>query len=446
MSGQLHATGRCKGGPILALGVFVALFVSSLAPAAAPPPRLPEAPAPGPLFPPEEVHINPLKLSVAAFGASAQPITGRVASLAALFAGETHKAWNLDGPLTNRYSRISVGAATLVLGGFGPSAGTVALTELANLGAGHYLDCWALLDTDQFRRLPNEWLEAVSDGKAIPVGGVEAEIYARVVTRANYTSSAAFARAARKEVTYTHVYSEPDRYRGVVVHVEGRLLRVNRYDPPHEATDAGVNDLYEAWVFNEQLGANPYCIVFTEWPADLPRDLLGEPKIGQVIKVSINGYFFKKFRYKANDRHSTQREAPLVIGHGLVVLSMDANGRSGAAIWMSTFVWVFAGILGALVAGVVALTFWYRRSDDRVRRRILARMPEFALPPPDVPAPVAAPVASPVGQRRLDPAPHTSAPRFSFPTGSGERGSPRSGDEGGSPSKKEHPPDEGAGA
>lgn len=426
----------------LPLVIAAALVSAVCARAAAPPVPLPEAPAPGPLFNPDQIHVNPLHLSLAVFGSTAQPITGRLVALGGIYAGEQHRAWSLDGPLTNRYNRISLGAATLVLGGSGVIPGTSALTQIANLEAGHRLDCWALIDTDRFRALPNDWLREVTDNRPIGAGGVEADIYSRVLIRAHYTSSAAFRQAARSDVTYTHIFAEPERYRGVVVRVEGRLLRVNRYDPPHEATEAGVNDLYEAWIFNEQLGANPYCVLFSEWPADLPRKLLGQNKIPGVIKVALDGYFFKKYRYKANDRYGSERDAPLVIGHGLLVLSTNAPPTNYSTVPITILLYVFAGTLFALIGGVIGLTYWYRRSDNRVRRRILARMPEFALPPPDAP-PMAAPVATPV--RSLG-TPVAIPQRRNLPAGYGDRGDSSPGDRGGLPGKKEHPPDEGAGA
>jgi hypothetical protein len=420
-----------------ALAIVCALFAM----AAAPPVLIPVQPAPGPLFNPDEIHTNPINMTLAVVGASTQPATGRYAALAALYTGEQTKAWNLEGVMTNRYSRISTGVGTLVLSGFDRNAS--AFAELAALTAGQYFDCWALINTDRFEKLPQEWLNAVVDGRGVPVGGVEAEVYSRVLTRANFTSSAAFKNAARKDVTYTHVFEDPERYRGVVVHIEGRLLRVNRHDPTFEAAEAGVNDIYEAWIFNEFVGTNPYCVQFTEWPADLPRDVLGVPKIGQTIKVSVDGYFFKKYRYRSNDRRSNDRDAPMVIGHGLVVLSQQEAGRPASLAWLNMFSWVFGGVVLVLILGVVGITYWYRRSDIRVRRRIMARMPEFALPPPDSPpvASPAAPVARPV---RGHEAPIKVPYRITFPTGTGHRGSESHSGENGGP-KKESPPNEDAG-
>ncbi len=360
-----------------------------------PPPPEQAQPGPGPLFPADELHANPLHLSLAVVGATPTPLTGPLVTVGSLVAGEQHQAWNLEGVMTNRYSRTSLGAAMLVVQSAGGHPGTAALGQLGLLHVGHDLDCWALLDTDRFRALPRDWLSQITDQTAIGAGGIEAEIYTRVVTRAYYTSPRAFRQAVRKDVTYAHVQSEPERYRGTVIRVEGRLLRVNRFDPPFECQLAGVSDLYEAWIFNEQLGANPYCVLFTHWPHGLSTDLLGEAKIDRYLRVALEGYFFKKYRYKANDPRGRERDAPLVIGHGLLLLDSAATDTSSSNAPIKWLMGLFGAIFGGLVIGVIALTYWYRRSDGQVRQRILARMPEFELPPPD-----GVPLASPVAPRR----------------------------------------------
>lgn len=440
MTRRPRDTGSCLLG-LLALVVVVALAALP-SPAAAPPVPVPEAPGPGPLFNPDEIHANPLHLSVAVLGATSQPITGLYSTLGILYAGEHTQAWKLEGPLTNRHSRVALGTGTLVLGGFAPAG---PLAHIANLGAGQQVDCWALLDTDRFRAIPPEWLKVVNDGQGLHVGGDEATVYSRILALANFTSSAAFRSAVRKDVTYFHVFNEPDRYRGKVVHVEGRLLRIHRHDPPFEAAQAGVNDLYEAWIFNEHLGTNPYCVLFTEWPRGLSHDLLGEIKLQKKVMVSFDGFFFKKYRYTANDRQKSARDAPLVIAHTLLVLGLEGGRDPGSLGWMTSLLWVFAGVFVALIFGVVGLTVWYRRSDTRVRRRLLARMPEFALPPPDAP-PTAPPMAMPVRQHADRPV--LNAPRLTFPSAGGDRGGEATSDDagGGSSSKKDEPPDEGAGA
>lgn len=442
MSRHRNRPGRWTRGRRAVLAALAALLLAVPAAAVAPPDRKtspPEQPGP-PLFD-AEFHTNPVHMSVAVVGASAAPHTGRWGAAAVLFAGEHPRvrAWSLQNALTNRHTRIATGAGSLVLNGAG-SGLSRALTELATLGAGQYLECWRLRDTDRLMPWRPEWNQVIRDGKGIgSAGTVEAGVYSEVVIRAHYTSNKGFRRHVRRDLTYTHLFEDPDQYRGAVVRVQGRLLRVNRFEAPFEAREAGVFDLYEAWVFPEQFGVDPYCVLFTEWPAELPRSLLGQPKIATPIAVRLDGYFFKKYRYTANGRGG-EREAPLVIGHALTVL--EGTAETGVTrSWVNNLVYVFLGVVAALLFGVIGLTYWFRKSDNDIRKRLFqARSPEFVLPPPD--ALPAVPLAPRAERARL-PVP----PRINLPPGPLDRpaDSPP-GQRGARGSSPEEPPDEDAGA
>jgi len=431
---------------VLVLSALHLLLVGSQVQSAAPPnppaEAVEEVPGP-PLFDPEERHTNPWFMSLAVVGASTTPGLGPIATTGTLYAGERYRSWSLEGPLSYWHPRVALTASTLV--GLGSTiAGLPGVADLATLQIGEYLDCWILQDTDRFRPLPTSWLREIEDGKGIAEGGFEADIYARTLARVQYTSPAALAKALSRGVTYTHVFQEPERYRGSVIRVEGRLLRVNRYDPPFEARQAGVHHLYEGWVFSEFLGANPYVVIFTNWPANLPESLLGQPKIREDIRVSMDGFFFKKFRYQSNDRRSSHRDAPLVIGNTLTVLSLPEPTAERPTTWVHTLLYGFVSGFVLLVVCVLGLTYWYRRSDNRLRQRLLSRLPEFHLPPPD-----AMPVAPPIAPMARPTAPSSSnrpilprRPRIIFPPGSGERGKPPSGES----ESRDPPPDEGSGA
>ena len=90
------------------------------------------------------------------------------------------------------------------------------------------------------------------------------------------------------------------------------------------------------------------------------------------VKVGLSGYFFKKFRYTAEDTKKTNKDrlAPLVIGHTLTLLTEPAAAEpppdSEWVNWLGpTF---FAGI-GLTVAILFAVGYWFRRGDWRVRGR-----------------------------------------------------------------------------
>src|SRR5262249_28697678 len=60
----------------------------------------------------------------------------------------------------------------------------------------------------------------------------EVKAYCLALTTAHATSSEAFANSARRDLTYAHLFEEPEKYRGEVVHYQGRLKRVRQFDAP----------------------------------------------------------------------------------------------------------------------------------------------------------------------------------------------------------------------
>ncbi len=453
MCAQFQPFARRSRDQAMVLVVVAALLGALPGFAAAPPPRTEPPVLPGPpgLFEAPEFQTDPHRMALAVWGAGTTP-TGAWSSAAALYAGEHPRvnAWKLDGPMSNLHSRRGVGASTVFLVGFrGGPAGVSALVQLVTLKAGDNFFCWALRDTDRFHSLPKQWLGAFKDGKGFAVGGFEAEIYDKVLEQANYTSAAAFKNAVRPEITYTHVFDQPDRYRGEVMHIEGRLGRIDRFDPNWGAATEGVNDCYHAWIFSENLGSNPYVVVFTEWPAGLPRELLGQELFSKdknypVYRVAMDGYFLKKFRYKGRDGHKTERDAPLLMGHTLIFYPGTASSSTEDTAWLKHLTIGIVGVFGLLLATVVGLTWWFRRTDQRIRRRILSiHSPEFVLPPPDA-MPVAAPVA-PSGHRSGGS--RAMPPRITFSAGTGQRRrDPPPTSEGGKRGSQDTPPEEDAGA
>jgi len=354
-------------------------------------------PGPGPLFHGLEYHVQPLHLSLQAFAATSTP--GPHGTLAVLFAGEHSavRAWHFRGVMTARESRIAVGTSSVALQGFTANA----FSALATLKAGEVLDCWTLRDTDQFYRLPEEWLATVRDDQVIVVGDLEAEIYAKVVTLANYTSNRAFRAQARKDITPLHLQMEPALHRGSVVFLEGHLRLINRYTPPPEALQEGVNDLYEAWIFPDTFGSKAVCVVFTEWPAGLPRSILGQRKT-EKVRVQVAGYFFKLLAYEARDRDKPNRSAPLLIAHTLTLPGPKIDPMTERNAWLSYVIYGVPCLLVMLIVSVVGVTVYFRRHDQKLRdqlRRLRER--EFVPPPPDE-TPLAIPVSLPVCATPLD--------------------------------------------
>jgi hypothetical protein len=331
---------------------------------------------PAPLFNP--FSVNPQPLAGLGVGAGAGPGLATFRSLGVIYAGTVPevRAWTLEGPLSNRFGRATLGTVTLV------GLGGLPYATLATARAGDHLDCWRLVNSDEVRKVPASVLEWVQDGKGIQVGTLDLEAYIEFLVLASQTSPAAFAKAARHDLVYWHLFENPKKYRGEVVEFAGRLKRLRRFDPPEEAVARGVRDLYEGWMFDPELyGANPICIVFTDLPPGL--------KLGEKIdrRVSFAGYFFKKFRYNASDESRTLHDAPLVVGRSVTVLSSPDAGEKGegGADWVRHLLPLFLSLVGGTLIGVIALTLWFRRADRKVQRRIDAvrQNREFVPPPPD---------------------------------------------------------------
>jgi hypothetical protein len=200
----------------------------------------------------------------------------------------------------------------------------------------------------------------------------EAKAYGYLLTLADHASAEAFARLSRTDVHHYHLWAgDRQKYRGEIVRVDGTLRRVWRLDVPGPARNAGVRNLYEAWIFDSRDKYNPWCLVFTELPPEIPLD----GPYGQ--HVAFDGYFFKLYRYK--DQKDESRLAPLLIGHTLVLV--QAGAEPGHFITTQVLL-CFLAVLSITVAAIIILAWRFRRGDDRVRQRLEAARPAGWVDPP----------------------------------------------------------------
>jgi hypothetical protein len=216
-------------------------------------------------------------------------------------------------------------------------------------------------------------LESVQDSMPIR-SGEEGMAYCEALVKAHQTSEEFFHKSVTRGLTYPNLFLEPELHRGKVVHFEGRIKRLIRYEPPAETKLDGIKDVYEGWVFDpDRYGANPVCVVFTDLPAGL------EPSDKLDVKVSFNGYFFKKYRYKAAD---VLRDAPLLIGHTIILKQVPVDTDSEEGGFFSGMLAVtFLAVLGGVFFLAFLLTLWYRRSDRQVQTRLInAQASTFVMP------------------------------------------------------------------
>jgi hypothetical protein len=164
------------------------------------------------------------------------------------------------------------------------------------------------------------------------------------------------------------LFHDPAAYRGEVVHIDGRLRLLQKSEAPAMLKLADVHHLYYGWVFDDLSGGNPYCVVVTEPPASIALN----QKINQ--RVTFDGYFYMKRRYKAEDskKANEYREAPLLIGHSLVLPPVESAATDTSTAWPKGMLWGFLALAAAVMLFVGGLGFWFRWNDARVRRRVTA--------------------------------------------------------------------------
>jgi hypothetical protein len=194
-------------------------------------------------------------------------------------------------------------------------------------------------------------------------------LYWQAILYASKVPAAVFAKAAEENryLTFGHLYTEPAKYRGKVVHVSGRLGRLKRLDPPADVRARGVTALYEGWLFLDQAGAHPVCVIMPQPPVGVaPGDDLN-------IRATVDGYFFKRYRYissRLNDEgDNIALKTVMLIAPTVTVKTPPPSGSlSGGG---SLFGWILG--FGALVAVfMVSMTWWFRRNDALVQARVQA--------------------------------------------------------------------------
>ncbi|HYH66654.1 MAG TPA: hypothetical protein VD866_18305, partial [Urbifossiella sp.] len=187
----------------------------------------------------------------------------------------------------------------------------------------------------------------------------------RIVLHARKFEPDALRAAARKDVTFADLFQDGRQdYQFKLVEVRGRLIRVKQIERSKELTDAGVAELYQAWVVpNNEPSGNPVCVVISELPEGV------EPAARMSYSVVVAGYFFKLFHYESAEPHKDDpnrykwRKAPLLIARGLTVLAEPDGPRE----WVKWFVPIIVGGVVFLALSAVLLSRWFRVGDDRAR-------------------------------------------------------------------------------
>jgi len=193
----------------------------------------------------------------------------------------------------------------------------------------------------------------------------DAAAWNRTVLHARKFEPDALRAAARKDVTFADLFLDGRKdYQFQLVEVRGRLIRVKRIERSKALTEAGVAELYEAWVVpNNEPRGNPVCVVISELPEGV------QPAVRMSYSVVVAGYFFKLFHYESAEPRKDDpnryewKKAPLLIARGVTLLAEP----DGPRVWVTWFVPIIVGGVVTLALTAVLLSRWFRVGDERAR-------------------------------------------------------------------------------
>lgn len=232
---------------------------------------------------------------------------------------------------------------------------------------------------DEAPELDNELLGLVRDGTPMPkvVGKLPDELrrdqmaiyrlYNQALIHSFNAPLKVFIKSAQenKHVTFAHLWSEPDFYRGKVIPVQGRLKRLRQHEATDRARSEGVQTVYEGWIFGPTRGSTPFWVMFTILPDGL------QPAEDMDRHVEFYGYFLKKMRYPTSDKKGIV-EAPFLIGPTVILTTPPAAApaeQSGSVPIHLFFVAV--GLVGSVTAVLVFLSWWFKRGDRVMQDKLL---------------------------------------------------------------------------
>lgn len=248
---------------------------------------------------------------------------------------------------------------------------------------------WADLEfaNDLAPPLNPDWLADIVDGRPLPDlrGKTLDELpksalptyhaYCEALINAFQLPPDAFKKSAKEnvDIKFPHLWNEPKINRGKVIPVQGRLVRVRKYEAPWPAKKAGIQHLYEAWLYGDTKNSTPYCLIFTVLPEGVPVT----EKIRR--QASFEGYFLGRFRFRVGSIDE-QRDVdiPLFIGPTIRVAEETATPIDDTPFSLVVLVGVVALLVG-LVGVIIGISWWFRKGDSAIQSKLAARREQQTL-------------------------------------------------------------------
>jgi hypothetical protein len=212
-------------------------------------------------------------------------------------------------------------------------------------------------------RLAPEQIAKIRDN-AVGIRAAEREVYHDILARVRDTPLKVQQQAASHDVSFPVLMTESREFIGKLITVKGEIRGLRRILPG--ANDHGIEHLWEAWMFNNDSGMNPYIIRCTSIPQGIPTGM--QLKSGTVVEVT--GYYFKRFGYPTQD--DRLHVAPMILARTLKWFK-PRSVQQPNDLGLIPYVLGFAAIIGTTIG---VLLYRFRSSDRKFERELLRRLTE----------------------------------------------------------------------
>ncbi|WP_397571193.1 hypothetical protein [Schlesneria sp. T3-172] len=208
-------------------------------------------------------------------------------------------------------------------------------------------------------RIDKRYLDRVKDND-IGIRSDESEAFFWLLDHSRRVPPSQLERVSNKDVQYINLMTEPDRYRGEPITIEGDLWRL--YELKANRNSYGVARMYEAWIFTGDSSNHPFRVVCTSLPSGIePGENLRKP-------VRVTGYFFKKEGYQSN---GGVHIAPTILARRININTMP-NGIPSTSGILPYMIGAVMAIGLAVLVTIVGFAISDGRSSragmDRLRR------------------------------------------------------------------------------
>lgn len=205
---------------------------------------------------------------------------------------------------------------------------------------------------------PESFDLSVIKDNSVGVRHDESPVYFSLLKKVSSMSDEELQKDSLQVVSYAILNEHPDDYRGKLIELKGDLRRLTQL--PFAGEEGDLTPYYEAWIFTEDSGVEPYRVICTQPDKSFPlKHAYTTP-----IPVEVTGYFFKKQAYAAQKGLTV---APLILAGKLTEREVsETKKREPVSRIQQPILW-FVSIFTV----VFLLAVWrYQRSDSRSRIRM----------------------------------------------------------------------------